>query len=229
MRRAASIFLTSLLGIATLSCGGGGGSPGNANLRFVQGSPDAPVVNYVVDKTTESTNLLYGNASSYASVKSGSRQVQIVPANSTSKPLLSQAVSLADSANETLILTGPVSQLKPLVLNDGTTTGTTSSNNIRVVNISLTMGPADVYIVPAGTNLSGAMPAAKGLDFDQNTDYVGTGSTSGSFIIYMTAPGTPQNVYLSTGSLNLSATQKQTVIVMDAAHGGFTFILLTDQ
>ena len=226
MRWAASIFLILLLAVA-LACGGGSGSSGTANLRFVQGSPDAPVVNYVVDNTTQSSNLLYGNASSYASVKSGTRQVQIVPANST-KPLLSQTVSLGDSANETLILTGPVSQLKPLVLNDGTTTGTTSSNNLRVVNISSTMGPTDVYVLPAGANLSSATPVATGLAFDQDTGYIGTGSTSGNFNLYMTAPGT-QHVYLSTGSLNLSTTQKQTVLVMDAANGGFTFILLTDQ
>lgn len=226
MRRAASLFLVVVsLGFA-FACGGGS-SAGTANLRFVQGSPDAPAVDYVVDKTTQSSNLLYGNASTYASVKSGTRDVQIIPVNAT-KALLAQTVSLADSANETLILTGPVAQLKPLVLNDGTTTGTTSSNNIRVVNISISMGPADVYIIPAGSSLGGATPVATGLDFDQNTGYVGTGSTSGNFDVYITKP-TTQNVYLSTGSLNLSASQKQTILILDSPSGGFTFTLLTDQ
>jgi uncharacterized protein DUF4397 len=229
LRRVASLFLVVLsLGFA-FACGGGGGSTaGTANLRFVQGSPDAPPVDYVVDKTTESSNLLYGNASTYASVKSGNRNVQIVPVNST-KPLLAQTVTLADSANETLILTGTVNQLKPLVLDDGTTTGTTSSNNVRVVNISNTMGPADVYIIPAGSSLSAATPVATALDFDQNTGYVGTGSTSGNFDVYLTKP-TTQFVYLATGSLNLSTTQKQTIVILDSPNGGgFTFTLLTDQ
>jgi len=153
--------------------------------------------------------------------------VQIIPVNST-KPLLSQTVSLADSANETLVLTGPSTQLKPLVLDDGTTTGTTSSNNVRIVNISNTMGPADVYIVPAGTSLSGATPVASALDFDQNTGYIGTGSTTGNVNVYLTKPGT-QSVYLSTGSLNLSVSAKQTILALDSPTGGFTFILLTDQ
>lgn len=228
MRRVASLFLIVLsVGIA-FACGGGGSSAGTANLRFIQGSPDAPPIDYVVDKTTQSSDLLYGNASSYASVKSGNRNVQIVPTNST-KPLLAQTVTLADSANETLILTGPVAQLKPLVLDDGTTTGITSSNNVRVVNISTTMGPADVYIIPAGSSLIAATPVAKALDFDQNTGYVGTGSTSGNFNVYFTKPAT-QFLYLSTGSLNLSTTQKQTIIVMDSPSGnGFAFTLLTDQ
>lgn len=226
MRRVPSLLLVIFfLGLA-LGCGGGS-SAGTASLRFVQGSPDAPAVNYLVDGTTESSNLLYGNASSYASVKSGSRHVQILPVNST-KPLLDQSVSLADSSNETLILTGPVAQLKPLVLDDGKTTGTTSSDNVRLVNISNSMGPADVYIIPAGTSLSSATPVAQGLDFDQNTGYVGTGSTSGNVDVYLTKPGT-QSVYLATGSLNLSVSQKQTIIVLDSPAGGFTFTLLTDQ
>lgn len=227
MRRLASFFLViSALGFAS-ACGGGS-SPGTANLRFVQGSPDAPAVDYVVNGTTQSSNLLYGNASSYASVKAGSPQVQIIPVNSA-KPLLSQTVSLAESANETIVLTGPVAQLKPLVLNDGNTTGTSSSNNVRVVNISSTMGPADVYILSSGSNLSGATPVAQGLDFDQDTGYVGPGSTTGNVDIYFTKPGT-QSVYLSTGSLNLSSSQKQTIVVLDSPAGnGFKFILLNDQ
>ncbi len=226
MRRAAALsFIFLLCGLA-LACGGGS-TPSTASLRFVQGSPNTPAVDFIVDKTTQGSDLLYGNASSYASVTSGTRQVQIVPTNSTT-PLLSQTVSLADSANETLVLTGPASQLKPLVLDDGTTTGTTSSNNVRIVNISLTMGPADVYMVAAGANLSGATPVATSLDFDKDTGYIGTGSTSGNVTLYLTAPGT-QKVYLSTGSLNLSITQKQTIMVLDSPTGGFTFTVLTDQ
>lgn len=225
MRRVASLFLVVMSFGFVLACGGGSSS-NTANLRFVQGSPDAPPVDYVVDKATQSSDLLYGNASSYASVKSGNRNVQIIPTNST-KPLLAQTVTLADNANETLILTGPVAQLKPLVLDDGTTTGITSSNNVRVVNISNTMGPADVYIIPAGSSLSTATPVAKALDFDQNTGYVGTGGTSGNFNVYFTKP-TTQFLYLSTGSLNLSTTQKQTILVLDSPNG-LGFILLTDQ
>ena len=227
MRRAVSPFIVIFVLGLTVACGGGGGSSSAASLRFVQGSPDAPAVNYLVDGATQSPNLLYGNASSYASVKSGTRHVQIIPVNST-KPLLDQTVSLAESSNETLVLTGPVAQLKPLVLDDGTTTGTTSSNNVRVLNISSSMGPADVYIVPAGASLGGATPVAQGLAVDQNTGYIGTGSTSGNFNVYLTAPGT-RNVYLSTGSVNLSTTQKQTIMVLDSPGTGFTFTLLTDQ
>jgi len=47
--------------------------------------------------------------------------------------------------------------------------------------------------------------------------------------VYLTKP-TTQFVYLATGSLNLSTTQKQTIVILDSPNGGgFTFTLLTDQ
>lgn len=234
MRRAAIGWFVSCLLVLTLACGGGGGgATTNAGVRFVQGSIDAPSVNFVVDGTTQQSDMLYGNASSYVSVKAGNSQIQVIPVNST-KPLLDQTVSLADSANETVILTGPVAQLKPLVLNDGSTTtgGTSGVASVRVVNISTQMGPADVYILPSGAGLAGATPVADGLDFDQDTGYqsvtVGTGS-SGNFTVFMTVPGT-QSVYISTGPLTFAAAKKQTVIILDKPSGsGFAFTQLTDQ
>jgi hypothetical protein len=199
----------------------------------VQGSIDAPSVDFLVNGTTHQSDMLYGNASSYVSVKAGNSQVQAIPVDST-KPLLDQTVSLADSANETVILTGRVAQLKPFVLNDGSTTtgGTTGAASVRVVSISTQMGPADVYIIPSGGTLSSATPVSSGLDFDQDTGYqsvdVGTGTTAANYTVYMTVPGT-KSVYISTGPLTFSPSKKQTVIILDGPAGGFTFTQLTDQ
>ena len=232
MRRAViGLFLPSLL-ILTPACGGGSSSNSTASIRFVQGSIDTPSVDFLVNGTTHQSGMLYGNASSYVSVKAGNSQVQIIPVNST-KPLLNQTLSLADSANETVILTGQVAQLKPLVLNDGsaTTGGTTGVANVRVVNISTQMGPADVYLIPSGGSLSGAAAVSSGLDFDQDTGYQSVDVSSGSsanYTVYMTIPGT-KSVYISTGPLSFSASKKQTVIILDGPAGGFTFTQLTDQ
>jgi hypothetical protein len=232
LRRAAIGFLSSLLVLAP-ACGGGSGSGSTANIRFVQGSIDSPSVDFLVNGTTQKSGMLYGNASSYVSVKAGNSQVQAVPVDST-KPLLNQTVTLADSANETVILTGRLAQLKPLVLNDGTTAtgGTTGASSVRVVNISTRMGPADVYIIPSGGTLSAATPVSSGLDFDQDTGYqsvdAGTGTTGANYTVYMTVPGT-QSVYISTGPLTFSPGKKQTVIILDGPAGGFTFTQLTDQ
>ena len=227
MRWATPVFVFLILAIAP-GCGGGGSSSTTANLRFVQGSPDAPAVDFIVNGTTETSSMLYGNASAYVSVKAGTVHVQIIPVNST-KPLLDQSVSLADSANETLFLTGPVSQLKPLVLNDGVaaSTATTPTNNVRVVNVSTQIGPADIYMVVPGANLASATAVSSGLAFDQSTGYKAL-TQGGNYEVYVTAPGS-LTVYLATGPLTFSTKLMQTVVIEDAPAGGFTFSVLDDQ
>jgi hypothetical protein len=150
--------------------------------------------------------------------------VQVIPVNST-KALLDQPVSIAASTSETMYLTGPIAQAKPLVLTDANTTSTAGDGYARVLNISTTMGPADVYLIPAGSSLTGAKPAATGLAFGDNTAY--QLMTAGNYQVFMTAPGTV-NTYLSTGFLNIVASHNQTVVIRDNVPSGFTFELLED-
>jgi len=214
-----------------LACGGGGGSSDTGSLRFVQGYPDAPSVDLLVDGKTQTSDMLYANSSDYISLKKGSRHVQVIPVNG-SKPLLDQTVSVGSSDFHTLVLTGLVAQLKPVLLTDTVaSTTTTPIDNVRVINISTQMGPADVYIVAPGVNLVTATPVATNLTLSQDTGYQaitgGTGGT-GSYEVFVTAPGT-RNAYLTTGSLAVASTKNQTVVIEDAPAGGFTFTVLQDQ
>jgi Domain of unknown function (DUF4397) len=217
-----SLVLSSLL---VLSAGCGSGSGNTAQLRFVQGSQDAPVVDFVVDGKTQATNLSFGNATAYISLSSGSRHVQVIPENATS-PVLDERISLADSDYKTLFLTGPVAQSKSLVLTDGGTISTTGDGYVRVLDISTTMGPADIYIVAAGSSIAGVTPNATGITFDQDAGYQGI--PAGDYQVIVTVPGTT-NAYLTTGPLSVASLQYQTVIVRDSGEGGFTFSLLQDQ
>src|SRR5207245_1306026 len=122
-----------------------------------QSSPDAPHSNVLVDGASVATNLGYGNGTGYISVKSGSRHIQIIPVNGSS-PILDESLSISSGANQTLLLTGPAASIKPVVLADGGTKVTTGDGYVRVVNASSSMGPADVYIVAAGTSIAGVQP-----------------------------------------------------------------------
>ncbi len=157
--------------IALFSVGCGGSAAGaDAMVRFLQASPDAPLVNVLVDGTSVAGNLAYGNASGYISVKAGSRHIQVVPA-SGSTPIFDQTISFTSSTNQTLLLTGPAASIQSVLLKDGGTTATTGDGYVRVVNASGAMGAADVYIVPAGVSIVGVKPIAAGLAFDKDTGY----------------------------------------------------------
>lgn len=227
MGRCAGVFALCLAVIGAIGCGGSSSSDTTQQLRIVMASPDATPVDILFDGTQIATSLAFTNSTAYLPVKSGSRHIQaLTVSNSTS--VFDQTISITASANETLLLTGPVAKMQSLLLIDGATntTITPGDGKVRVVNASQTMGPADVYIVNAGTSLAGATPTSTALAFGKATDY--TLEIIGDFQVVMTQPGTT-NVLLNTGPLDLIQSQFKTVVAVDAVGGGFNFIVLTDQ
>ena len=225
MGRCAGLIALCLVIGVMIGCGGS--SDTTQQLRIVMASPDAPPVDILIDGTQVATSLAYTNSTAYLTVKSGSRHIQVLTvSNSTS--VFDQTVSVTASANQTLVLTGAVAKLQSLLLTDGTvnTAVTAEQGSVRVVNAAPSMGPADVYIVNAGTSLSGAKPASSNLSVNQATAY--KAATIGNYQVFMTQPGTA-NVLLNTGPLALTQSQYQTVIAVDAPGSGFNFITLTDQ
>lgn len=214
------------LAIVLMAGCGGGSSSSTQQVRIVMASPSAPAVDILIDGTQVATSLAYTNSTAYLTVKSGPRHIQaLTVSNSTS--VFDQTISIT-AANETLFLTGSAGKMQSLLLTDGATNTTiaTGKGKVRVVNASPTMGPADVYIVNAGTSLAGVTATSPGLAFGKATDY--TLENIGDFEVFMTQPGTT-NVFLDTGPLDLSQNQFKTVVALDVAGGGFNFIVLTDQ
>jgi hypothetical protein len=222
-RRARLFVLCS--GIALFIGCGGSSSSSNANLRIFQASPDAPHVNILIDGASTVPNIVYGNNTGYLSVKSGSRHIQAVPV-AGSAPIFDQSISLNASSNQTLLLTGAAASIKSVTLTDGGTTTTTGDGYVRVLNASGSMGPADVYVVPAGSSIAGVQPTSAALAFDKDTGYKLI--AAGSFQVFLTAPGTT-NAYVSTGPIDLTSGQNQTVVALDGVSGGFAYALLVDQ
>lgn len=231
MRRSAWLWLGLFSGMTFISTschlgsGSGGGSSADAQVRLLLASPDAPQIKLLVDAKQVAGNLNYGNATAYQSLKPGAHHIQAVPV-SGGAPVFDQSVSFAASVTQTLLLSGPAAGIQAITLTDGGTTSVVGSGYVRVVNASATMGPADVYIVPAGTGVGGVSPIKAGLAFNQNTGY--RVLVAGDYQVFMMTPNTV-NALLNTGSISLPAAQNQTLIVLDGNSGGFQYALLTDQ
>jgi hypothetical protein len=219
------VWLSGLLLEVVLLVGCGSGS-NTADLRFVLASPDAPGVNILIDGKTVATNMGPGSSTGYIMVTSGSRHIQLEPATGSTTPILDEKLSIGNLANQTLLVTGPVAAIKPIVLTDGGTTAVTGDGYVRVFNASSTIGSSDAYIVPAGTSLTGVKAVASNLSFDQATGYQAVGA--GNYEVFLTTPQST-SVNLTTGSLNLAANANQTVVVLDNSAGGSTFLQLADQ
>lgn len=218
--------LAVCLAIVFLAGCGGSGSNNTAQLRFVQASPDTPTVELLIDGKSVAPNLNYGNTTGYLSVKDGSRHVQVVPVSGSTTPLLDTSVSFNASENKTLLLIGLSGNLSSDLLTDGGSTPASGDGNLRVVNAAISMGAADVYVVPAGSTISGVKPLASSLAFDKDTGYQAI--PGGDLNIVLTAPGT-QNTFLNTGDVNLASAANMTLIVLDNLAGGVSFTFLKDQ
>jgi len=217
--------VVGLAALAASGCGSGSSSTSStASLRVFQGSPDAPLVNLLVDGKTVANNIAYGGNTGYISVTSGARHVQVEPAGGSS-PIVDQAITLAASAKQTIVITGPVASHTVTTLTDGGTTATTGSGYLRIFNASSGADPSDAYIVISGTTLAGITPVTANLAFNKDTGYKLL--PAGNYDVYLTAPGT-KNVYLNTGPLNVDASTNQTVFALDNLSGGFTYARLTD-
>lgn len=226
MRRSAWLGLGLFVGVVLLATGcGGTGGGADAELRVVQASPNAPLVNVLIDSVSVAGNLGYGNATIYLQLKPGSHHLQVVPVSGAS-PIFDQTMSFTSSTNQTLLLTGPATSIQPLLLSDTGPTIVVNDAYVRVVNASATMGAADVYIVPAGSSIVGVQPVAAGLGFDQSTGYQLT--VAGNYEVFMTTPGT-SSALLSTGPISLTSAENQTVVTLDGTSGGFQYSVLNDQ
>jgi Domain of unknown function (DUF4397) len=219
-----SVGVVAMMGALffTVGCGGSGGT---GQVRFVQASPGQTLVNLLIDGKTEALNLDYGNATAYVSVHAGSRRLQAVPVNSTS-PIFDVSVPITNTGNTTVLMTGPVSGTKSLVLTDGGTAAVTNDGYVRIINASASMVAVDVYLITAGSSLSGAKAVGTNVGFQGNTGYQAT--PEGDFEVILTKAGT-QSILLDTGPVNLTAAQNMTLVVLDGTSGAFTFTLLQDQ
>jgi hypothetical protein len=96
---------------------------------------------------------------------------------------------------------------------------------IRVLNASPGIGNADVYVVPAGTDLSTVTPNFSSLAFPASSTYLSL--SAGNYEVFFTAPGSKFE-FIDSGSITIAAGQVRTVVGLDGPNGGFTSVTLAD-
>lgn len=209
--------LAFLMGLS--GCGGSG----TAQLRVVQVSPSQSSVDVLVDGN-DIGSVNYGAAMAYFTVHAGGRHIQIEPTGSAS-PFIDQNLNFASGTNSTMLVTGVAPNVTAITLTDQDTAPSTGDFAVRIVNASPTMGSADVYVVPAGTNISTVGPTVNSLAFQTASPY--TSLTAGSYQVYFTTPGFKFSLATPV-TTSFTAGQVRTVVVFDATGGGYNTLTLAD-
>ena len=213
---------TLVFALVLLSLGCGSGD--TAQFRIVQASSSVPTSNVVIDGTTQTDTMTYGSASTYVQISSGDTHVQLIPINTTT-PAVDVHVRLGSQTNSTLVISGLAPNVSTTLLSDSQTAAAIGDFSVRVMNAAPNLGPADVYIVPSGTNIASATPSISALAFQNVSPY--SSFAAGTFQIFFTIPNTktsltdPQNIAFSDA-------QNRTIIILDGPTSGFTTLTLAD-
>ncbi|MBI3474645.1 MAG: DUF4397 domain-containing protein [Acidobacteria bacterium] len=217
----AAVFTLTALTAFTTSCGS---SSTGAKVRLVNGTPDEAGLDLLIDTKSAATSVAYGASSSYITIATGTRELQIEPTGATNL-LADRSDSISAGTNYTLLSMNFSFDPQSVLLIDDNTAPDSGNFKLRVINASPGMGIQDVYIVPDGTDISSVDPTFPGLAFQGVTTY--SGLAAGDYHVIFAVPG-QKFINLDSGKITFASRQIRTALGLNNPVGGFEFTMLTD-
>jgi hypothetical protein len=201
------------------------GPDGQARVRVVHASPDAPAVDVLVDDAAALSDVPYLAASDYVELADGGHNVKVNAAG-TSTTVIDADVDLADGADYTVIASGLLEAIEPIVLEDDNSTPAAGTVRVRAIHGAPSAPAVDIYVTAPEAELDVVTPALSNVVFGDVSDYLEV--PAGDYQVRVTAAGT-KTVVIDSGALTLTGGQVRTAIAVDATGGGPPFDLLVLQ
>jgi len=198
------------------------GPTGEAQVRVVHASPDAPSVDVLVDGAEVLGDVPYLAVSEYLDVPAGVRNVRVNGAGTTTS-VIDEDLDLVEGTDYTIIASGFAASLEPLVLTDDNTAPAAGNAKVRAIHGAPSAPPVDIYVTAPGADLGEATPVLTGVAFGDVADYVEV--PAGNYQVRATLAGTT-TVVIDSGTLTLASGQVRTAMAVDAAGGGAPLDLL---
>ena len=101
---------------AILSTDAPSANAGNARVRVVHASPDAPPVDVWVNGAPAFTNVPFEAITTFAAVPAGTYNVKVVPAGATTPVVIEADLTLAASTDYTVVATDRLASIEPVIL-----------------------------------------------------------------------------------------------------------------
>lgn len=185
-----------------------------------------PNVAVLLNNTILQTSLAYNTPTSYVSQLPGGYVLHVEPSGS-STALINQPV-LFQPANFYTIIAAEAAFASPtlaaIVLTDDNSAPSSGNMKLRIVNASPDFGNLDAYAVAPGSSIQSATPTISNLPFESASAYQGL--AAGTYQVYFTLAG-QKNVIVNSGTLNFTAGQIRTIVLLDSA-SGYTATVLPD-
>jgi hypothetical protein len=209
--RIRAFFILGLALFGLLVIASGCGSSGNANIRFVNVTPDESSLDFLVNGTSLATGVSYGTTSGYKSVSPGSQHLQ-VEATGTTTPIIDTTTTASSGAYLSLFSLNYSFAISNVILTDDNSAPASGDFKLRIVNASPGLGPQDVYIQPAGTDISTVSPTVSSLGFGAASGY--SALAAGNYEVSFTPPG-QKFVNVDSGSISFSGGQIRTGLALN--------------
>lgn len=229
MLRKPALALALLLSVGATACDDDDTTApaATAQLRVVHASPDAPNVDVLVDGAVALTDVPFRTASPYLEVSVGARNLRVRPTGTTTVVIDADADFVSGRAY-TVLATGRVASLAPLVLTDDLTAPGAGNIRLRLVHASPSAGNVDIYVTAPSADLGATSPTLTNVPFRAASTYLEV--PAGTYRVRITPAGT-KTVAIDANNVTLTAGQVRTAVAVDAAGGGAPLgaLLLADR
>lgn len=186
-------------------------------LRVIDASPDAGLIDAYQNNTAIAYNLGFGTATSYVPMAPGAYVIGADRAG-TRQALAAGSANLIAGKRYTAIVGNVVASLQETILQDKSQPAAAGEVEFRFVHQAIRSGAVDVYLVPRSGRLSSTAPIAVSLGFGANTGYLS--APAGAYSIAVVPAGT---VLVPSTTTLLSGAQSE------YASGAVRTVLLIDQ
>jgi hypothetical protein len=219
-----------LAGVCVLAAGIVEAQTGNARIRVLHASPDAPAVDVLVDGTTVLENLPFREYSEYLAVPAGMHEVR-VNVTGTSTTVLQAAPNFQAGRDYTAIAVGFAGGRSPaldlMLLSDDNAAPASGSIRLRVVHAAPSAPAVDVYLTTPFEALGNKSAALTNVPFKAASGY---SQVPVSLYQARVTPAGTKTVAIDSHRLATWNGMVRTIVAVDSRGGGgpFDFVILPD-
>ena len=203
-------------GLALTGCGGS--SADTASLRFVNGTSDYATADFWIGSDLVYSGLANGGGTTgYGSADSGTLQISLYPAGSSTAKLTASHDFATDSTTSVLAYGSLATSLTFRYFDESNAAASSGSFNVRVFQGSPSLGALDVYITNT-SSLSGLSPTLSVSAYAELSSFVTL--SSGTYRVRITSSGDQSAVLFDyTAGLTVSSTTVVTLAVVPRSSG----------
>jgi hypothetical protein len=185
-------------------------------LRVIDASPDAGILDAYQNNTGLAYNLTFGTMTSYVPMSPGTYTLSADRAG-TRQTLVSSNATLGAGKQYTAIIGNSLASLQQTVLQDQSQPAPAGEIAVRFVQQATRSGAVDVYLVPRNGRPAGTTPVAQNLSFGANSGYLSV--PAGTYAIDVVPTGTvlvSSTVTLLSGAqIEYTAGAVRTIVLID--------------